>query len=442
MAHNPPKPAPLGPGFHWKKGPAGHWVKTANKVPTPTGAASRGPDGPLGDAGERRDAALADAEGMPIDPGTGVTYPSGSGLGPEDPGFVPGPEDTSVIPDEWGQLPGTPGYGIDPNPAEGRDVYGRPAGHPDWGVDFTPDDTGGGGGGGAGAIFVPRKDAKNTIKAILDSYDLGSLADLLYNNYAAELVDIDNPDAVIFSIKNEEAYKTRFSGNALRISRSAALGGPLPELSPGSYVALEKYYRQVMTANGLPTGFYDEPSDFAQLIGGDVSAEEFQSRVNDGIMQVRNADQTVKQQMMELYGVSDDALVAYFIDPKKALPLLKQQAQAARIAGRGQELAGIGGAANKGLFENLVQRGISETDAAAGFTEVGKLGELRTNLAGEGNISTEQQVGGALGYDVQAQKDLEARKRRRLSEFSGGGSFTRTQGETSGGIGLSVGQAQ
>jgi len=404
MAHNPPKPAPLGPGFHWKKGPAGHWVKTANKVPTPTGAASRGPDGPLGDAGERRDAALADAEGMPIDPGTGVTYPSGSGLGPEDPGFVPGPEDTSVVTDP---------------PV----VTDTPAAK-------VPD------------AFVPRKDAKNTIKAILDSYDLGSLADLLYNNYAAELVDIDNPDAVIFSIKNEEAYKTRFSGNALRTSRSAALGGPLPELSPGSYVALEKYYRQVMTANGLPTGFYDEPSDFAQLIGGDVSAEEFQSRVNDGIMQVRNADPTVKQQMMELYGVSDDALVAYFIDPKKALPLLKQQAQAARIAGRGQELAGIGGAANKGLFENLVQRGISETDAAAGFTEVGKLGELRTNLAGEGNISTEQQVGGALGYDVQAQKDLEARKRRRLSEFSGGGSFTRTQGETSGGIGLSVGQAQ
>jgi hypothetical protein len=46
--------------------------------------------------------------------------------------------------------------------------------------------TGGGGGGGdGGASFTPRQDARNTIRAVLATFGLEGLADVVYEEYAA-----------------------------------------------------------------------------------------------------------------------------------------------------------------------------------------------------------------------------------------------------------------
>ena len=293
----------------------------------------------------------------------------------------------------------------------------------------------------ATALLKKRKDARSSINVVLDTYGLSELAEYVYKEVIVSgNVNIDNPDAIIFAIREQPAYQKRFSANKERVKNG------FDELDPASYIALEDQYRATLSANGMPVSFYDSKDDFDALIGGSVSNAELQSRVQDGYRAVQDADPEVKRQMQELYGVSEGDLAAYFIDPNRMKPLLvaadyKRQAQAAKIAARGSELAGI--QLTGGLAEDLARRGITETEAETGFTAIGKLGELTTQLSGETALSMEQIVGQQFGTDVAAAQELEKRRRRRVGEFAGGGgSFARTQGETSGATRLSVGKAE
>ena len=280
-----------------------------------------------------------------------------------------------------------------------------------------------------------RQDARSTMAAVLDTYGLGELSDFVYNEIIAkETVNINNPDAIIFAIREQPAYQKRFAGNAARLKKG------LSELDPASYIALENQFRQTLQSNGLPANFYDQSDDFQALIEGDVSPSELNERVQQGYRAVADADPAVKEQMKNLYGIGEGELAAYFLDPQRTAPLLTRQAQAANIAARGLEQGGI---QLSGAFaEDLARRGITEQQARAGFAEVGGLGELRQTFAGETALSSEQLAGAQFGIDVAAQQELERRKRLRTGEFAGGGSFARTTGETSGSISTSVGKAQ
>jgi hypothetical protein len=94
------------------------------------------------------------------------------------------------------------------------------------------------------------------------------------------------------------------------------------------------------------------------------------------------------------------------------------------------------------LAEDLARRGITEQQAMAGFTEVGRYGELTQQFGGEAALTTEQAVGAAFGTDVRAQQELERRKRLRLGEFQGGGTFARATGDVAGSTQLGIGSAQ
>lgn len=279
------------------------------------------------------------------------------------------------------------------------------------------------------------RDARSTMASVLATYGLGDLSDYVYNEIIAkETVNINNPDAIIFAIREQPAYQKRFAGNAARLKKGLA------ELDPASYIGLENQFRQTLQSNGLPANFYDQPDDFQALIEGDVSPSELNERVQQGYRAVADADPAVKEQMKNLYGIGEGELAAYFLDPQRTAPLLTRQAQAANIAARGLEQGGI---QLSGAFaEDLARRGITEQQARAGFAEVGALGELRQTFAGETALSGEQLAGAAFGIDVAAQQELERKRRLRTGEFAGGGSFARTTGETSGSISTSVGKAQ
>jgi len=285
-----------------------------------------------------------------------------------------------------------------------------------------------------------RKDARSSMNTVLANYGLSDLADFVYNEIIVkETVNINNPDAIIFAIREQPAYQKRFSANKERVKNG------FDELDPASYIGLEDQYRATLSANGMPVSFYDSKDDFDAMIGGAVSNAELQGRIQDGYRAVQDADPEVKRQMRELYGVSEGDLAAYFIDPNRMKPLLvaadyKRQAEAAKIAARASESAGI--QLTGGLAEDLARRGVTEGQAQAGFTEIGKLGELTTQLSGETALSQEQIIGQQFGTNTEAAQELEKRRRRRVGEFAGGGGFARTQGETSGATRLSVGKAE
>jgi len=162
--------------------------------------------------------------------------------------------------------------------------------------------------------FTPRQDARNTIRAVLATFGLDKLSDVLYDKYVREEVNISNPDALIFSVRDTTEYQARFAANARRAAKN------LPELDPASYLALENQYRDLMRSNGFDPGFYDQTTDFEKFIENDISPSELQSRIAQGFRKVADADPEVKRQMKELYGVDETGLAQYFIDPERSQP--------------------------------------------------------------------------------------------------------------------------
>ena len=279
---------------------------------------------------------------------------------------------------------------------------------------------------------VRQKNARDTIAETLATYGLSDLAEYTYTEIIAK--DVTDPAAIIFKLRDQPAYKKRFGANAARLKAG------LPELSPAEYIDLEDMYKTVIRSNGLPAGFYDSEDDTRKLLEGSVSPDEFQRRIKDGYNAVANADPEVKRQFKELYGVTDSELAAYFLDPARGETILTTRARAAQIAARGAEQGGI--QLSGAYAEELANRGFTEAQARTKFAEIGALGELRQTFAGETALSNEQLAGGAFGIDVAAQQELERKRRQRVGEFAGGGSFARTTGETSGSISTSVGKAQ
>lgn len=284
-----------------------------------------------------------------------------------------------------------------------------------------------------------RRDARDSIKRVLAQYNLESLSDFLWSQYTEQYVDVSNPDAVVFAIKEQDAYKKRFAANAARVAKG------LPELDPSTYLQMEDAYRTVLRSQGMPEGFYDSVEDFQKFIEGDVSAAELNDRLQEGYRVVADADQEVKNQMKRLYGVSEGQLAAYFIDPDRAKPFMvasdyQRQARASTIAARAQEQGKM--TITGDLAEELARRGVTSAEASQGFQEIGALGELRQAFAGEEALTEEQIARQQFGADVQSKEILERRRRGRLGEFLGGGRYAQTQGETSGATRLGVGKAQ
>jgi hypothetical protein len=299
----------------------------------------------------------------------------------------------------------------------------------------------GGGDDGSGGVTPPgptepayKQDARMTLKAILAKYKLESLYDKIWSNYTSDMIDITDSDAIFLSIREEDKYKERFAGNEIR--RSKGLG----DLSPATYVALEDSYRQTLRSNGIPADLFDTPAELAELIANDVSVSEFNSRIETARSLMQDAPASVRDQMSRLFNVTEGQLLAYYIDPDKALPVLKEQERAARIGSAAVENAGM--QLSTSVAEDLSRRGFTEDEARVGFSKVSKLGELAQTFAGEQNITEQQIIASQFGFDTQAEKDLARRKEQRVGEFKRGGSYTRTSGVTSGSIETGIGKAK
>ena len=279
-----------------------------------------------------------------------------------------------------------------------------------------------------------KQDARMTLKAILAKYKLESLYDKIWSNYTSDMIDITDSDAIFLSIREEDKYKERFAGNEMR--RSKGLG----DLSPSTYVALEDSYRQTLRSNGIPADLFDTPAELAELIANDVSVSEFNSRIESARSLMQDAPASVRDQMSRLFNVTEGQLLAYYIDPDKALPVLKEQERAARIGSAAVENAGM--QLSTSAAEDLSRRGFTEDEARVGFSKVSKLGELAQTFAGEQNITEQQIIASQFGFDTQAEKDLARRKEQRVGEFKRGGSYARTSGVTSGSIETGIGKAK
>lgn len=221
----------------------------------------------------------------------------------------------------------------------------------------TPPASDGSSGDFASALTGANRDAFIALNSLFTSYGLGSLAPKIYsyitNGYSA--------DTIALLLQDTPEYKQRFAGNEIRQKAG------LPVLSPADYLSTEASYRQIMASAGLPKTFYDQPADFANWIGGDVSPTEIQGRVQLASAAANTTSPYLKQQLAAFYGVDEGHLTAYFLDQTKALPILQKQEQAATL---GAEAASRGLLADKARMESYVDQGLTQSQASQGFQQI------------------------------------------------------------------------
>lgn len=251
------------------------------------------------------------------------------------------------------------------------------------------------------------------IRDLLTSYGLESLVPWMRE----QIIGGASETQVMQSLRQQEAYKTRFRG--LEVRRAAGLN----PMSEAEYVSYERQAASMMRAAGMPAGFYDQPNDFADLIGKDVSINELQQRLTSYSEAVYQQPVEVRRQLRDLYGVDEGSLAAFFADPERGWQTIQQQYRASQVAGAATRQSFGPLAASEA--ERLAALGVTAEQANQGFGTLGQSREITGALAGEDPnavMGRDAQLA-AVGGDAKAQAELEARRRRRQAAFEGGGSF-------------------
>ena len=171
------------------------------------------------------------------------------------------------------------------------------------------------------------------------------------------------PEQALVDMRNQQFYKTRFAGNTTRVANG------LNALSEAEYVGLENTYTDYFTAYGQKT--LATQTQLATFIGNAVSPTEVKDRLDMAVVQVQQADPTVKAALKQFYpNITDANLVSYFLAPEDTLPVLQRQVQAADI---GAAAIQQGLSTSKIAAEGLAAYGTTYQQAQTGY---GKIAEV------------------------------------------------------------------
>lgn len=265
------------------------------------------------------------------------------------------------------------------------------------------------------------RDAFLAVNALFKSYGLETLAGKIYdyvkNGYSADTISI--------LLQDSNEYKVRFSGNQSRIQAG------LPVLSPAEYLATEASYRQIMESAGLPSGFYDQTSDFSDWIGKNISPTEIQSRVDLATQATILANPNYRR-ALNMMGINDGELTAYFLDSTKALPYLQKSAATAAIGG---EALAQGLTFDKAYSEQLALQGIGQEEARSGYSQLASELETYQNLGRMYNEEFTQRTGEQALFEGSA--EALRKKGRLLSQERG--AFSGASGGARAGLGQTGG---
>ena len=179
-------------------------------------------------------------------------------------------------------------------------------------------------------------------------------------------------------LRDTDAYKKRFAANASRIAKG------LSALNEAEYIGLEDQYQNIMREYGLPASYYargemGRQEGFEKFLANDVSAAELEDRVLTAQSRVINANPEVLASLKQFYpGISNGDILAYTLDPEKALTDIKRKVTAAEIGGSAMQ-AGLGITGTRA--EELGAAGVTKQQAQQGFQTVAEVAPRGGQLA-------------------------------------------------------------
>jgi hypothetical protein len=255
-----------------------------------------------------------------------------------------------------------------------------------------------------------RQSAYDILYNEFNKYGLGTLVEdikyLIQSNVS--------PSQFSLELQNTDAYKKRFSANQNRIKAG------LRALTPAEYVGLEDQYQNVMRNYGLPSTYWTKDATgkqagFDKFLEGDVSAVELEDRIATAQQRVLNSNPEVLKALKQFYpDINNADILAYSLDPSKALTDIKRKVTAAEIGGAAlaQGLQAQGGTA-----ESLAGYGITKAQAQQGYQEVANIlprGSQLADIYGEQPYT--QQTAETEVFNTQGSAEAAAR-RRKLKEL-------------------------
>ena len=269
------------------------------------------------------------------------------------------------------------------------------------------------------AKIATKQKASDKLTALFSAYGLESLAPFINTRIMADVSE----EMLLLELYDRPEYQQRFPGMASLRKKSRTI-------TEKEYMDIEKAMTQTARFFDLPKGFYDGPEDFGNLIGAEVSAKEFQDRLQIGQDLSRTLNPSVKQQLIDFYGVGEGDLTAFVLDADKALPLIQKQAKAAQFVGIGRaagfELRGItsGQAENIAGTESYAK--LSERELAQALGQAGQLRRTQKRLSGiEGQDYSEQEaLSAVIEGSPQALLASQQRAAREGARFSARGGVT------------------
>lgn len=279
--------------------------------------------------------------------------------------------------------------------------------------DIGPADGGGGGGPG---VLSDQETATTILANTLKYYGLDDAAlikDIKTALAERRITGSSSIDDIGVQLRESKAFQQRFAAN----ERRRAEGKPAYSIS--QYLQLEASYRNVLRAAGMPKDFYDTIEDFQNFIAQDISPDEIQYRVQQGYQAVKEADPAVVNELKSLYGLDDNTLAAYFVDPNRARESVVRAARAAEVATQARKQAGIGLTA--GQAESLVMGGVGEAAAQQGFAQVRESQQLLRPLVGEQQLTEQELIEGTFQTSGPAAQRVAQTRRRRKALVEGGG---------------------
>ena len=260
-------------------------------------------------------------------------------------------------------------------------------------------------------------------------YGLGALVEPLKNLIKEGI----SPAEFTLRLRATDAYKKRFAANQSRIQRG------LRALSEAEYIGLEDQYQSIMRNYGLPASYYERgdmgrQEGFEKFIAGDVSPAELEDRISTAQNRITYANPEVSIALKTFYpDITNGDLIAYALDPDKALAQIKRRITAAEI---GATAVQLGLATNVTDAEYLARYGVTKEQAQQGYRAVAEtlprasfLGDIygEQGLGAYTQQTAEQEV-----FNVPGAAEAAA-KRRKLTQLEQA-SFSGSAGTTGGAL--------
>ena len=211
------------------------------------------------------------------------------------------------------------------------------------------------------------QDAYALLEAAFKLYGLDSLVPVIRGYMEDDL----GPEQAKLKLKTEPLYKERFRGNELRVAAGRNA------LSEVDYLTLEDDYTETLKSYGLSDYFgvatnaatrAARQKKMAEVIGGDISADEFKERIKTVVTRVNMADTNTKDALKSLYNITETDLIKYFLNPAEGSDTLKRKVTVAEISAASMT-AGLG-QTSLAAAEDLARLGIDKAKALTGYENI------------------------------------------------------------------------